>query len=416
MITKNTRFLATQFLFIALLLYIVSTILIDKYFLMGYLKAFAEAAMVGGIADWFAITALFRHPLGLKIPHTAIIPRSKNRIGKNISNFIRENFLSEDYVRSNLQKFNIHQKIKTLLISHKATIIERIVYMVHKTAISFKYSSLEKFFSLLIKNKLEKLDLNPIVLNILSTFESHDYHQKVFNIMMDKSKIWLADPVNEKFVNETIKNLIKKDEEGKNTFKGVIKSFFVGDPKLYNYLCDFSNSVNKDPEQKVRKKIDALFSDVILKVKTDTVIKSKIDEIKHDILSNLSINEHIKELFEELKVWIQKDLISNDSFIKSKIEKIFDETLDEIENNKEIKNWITDQFENKIPEFIVQNAETIDNYFIEYLDKLDAKEMTKLIEDKVGDDLQFIRINGTLIGGLVGLVIYSTTQFIHFIF
>ena len=142
-------------------------------------------------------------------------------------------------------------------------------------------------------------------------------------------------------------------------------------------------------------------------------INKKIQDIKNEVLENLPINDSIKELYEELRIWIQKDLISNHSLIKKYVSENIDNLILEIETSEYIKEFIIKQTETKIPEFIVKNAEMIDNYFIEYLDKLDEKEMSKLIEDKVGDDLQFIRINGTIIGGLVGLFIYSSTQLIN---
>lgn len=411
--TKNTRLLATKFLIAALLLYILSTVLINEHFLFGYLKAFAEAAMVGGVADWFAITALFRHPFGLKIPHTAIIPNSKNKIGRNISHFIRENFLSENYVRDNLKKINFHEKLVIILKHYKESINEKFINTAYEAFLALKYEVIEKHLSQLIKSKINEVDVNFVVLKTIESMTKKNYHQKVVDFLLINTKKWLSNKENEKTINEAIKNIIKKNEDGKTTFSGLVKSFFVGEPKLYKYMDTFMEQIANDPSQTFRKNIDSIMKKIIINMQKNEDINKKIQDIKNDVLENLPINDSIKELYEELRIWIHKDLISNHSLIKKYVSENIDNLILEIETSEYIKEFIIKQTETKIPEFIVKNAEMIDNYFIEYLDKLDEKEMSKLIEDKVGDDLQFIRINGTIIGGLVGLFIYSSTQLIN---
>lgn len=412
---KNKQFYASVFLFLAFVLYVVSTVYLDVHSFFGYLKAFSEAAMVGGIADWFAITALFKHPLGLKIPHTAIIPKSKNKIGKNISNFIRENFLSEEYVRENIKKINFHEKAVILLTENKEKILNKFHTGIHNALKNIKYSQFEKYLTSFIYSKIETLNLNLLLLKTIDILVKKDYHQKIVDTLLYKTRDWLSDKENEKMVNDYIKNLIKKNEDGKNTFTGTIKGFFIGEPKLHKYMSTFIEQIEDDPLSKFRQKVDICLDQIIIQINLNKSLKEKIELIKKDILENINVEKNIQIIFEEVLIYIQKDFESEQSFMKKYISELFDELLLEFKENQTMVDWIKHKTETKIPEFIAQNAENIDNYFIEYLEKQDAKQISKLIEEKVGDDLQFIRINGTIIGGLIGLVIHSSTQLIRFL-
>lgn len=415
MISGSKRFFANQCLIVAAVLYIGSTFFLHSHFIFGYLKAFAEAAIVGGIADWFAVTALFKHPLGLKIPHTAIIPNSKSKIGKNISHFIRENFLSEKYVKENLRKIDIHAKAVLLLRSNQSALVKKANETVFNHIDKFEYKDIERFVQPFVKSKLDSLDVNFIMIKLFELMDNKNYHHAAFTMLLVQFNKWLSNPINEHMINEEIKNLIKKDEDGKNTFTGIMKSFFIGEPKLHKYLTDFISHMKSDPEQKVIKRVDNFFEDIIQKLKTDETVRQHIVDIKNGIIDNLSINEHVEVLFNETKKWILNDFHSSESFITYKISEMIDKTITEIEESKVIKRWVKQQVEGKVPAFIADNATLIDNYFIEYLENLDTEQVSKLIENKVGEDLQFIRINGTLIGGFVGLVLYTMTELITYI-
>ena len=415
MILGNKRFFANQCLTMAVVLYILATFFISNHPVFGYFKAFAEAAIVGGIADWFAVTALFRHPLGLKIPHTAIIPNSKTKIGKNLSQFIRENFLSEDYVKSNLRKFDLHEKGIVLLRSQQSMIVKKINNTLFGYVQNIEYKDIEKFVYPFVKSKIDGFDINLIMIKFFEFVDNKHYHRTAFLTILQQLNKWLENPDNEKMVNEEIKDLIKKDEEGKSTFTGIIKSIFIGKPKLHKYLTDFIYHLEDDSEQKVMKRVDTFMDDIILKIKNDQAVRNSIIEIKNNIIESAPIDKHVEMLFNEIKNWLVNDFQNPESFISQKIATSVDKSLEEIENSKPIKRWVNGQLEGKIPAFIIENAPLIDNYFVEYIEKLDTQQVSKLIEDKVGDDLQFIRINGTLIGGFVGVTLFAITESIKYL-
>lgn len=409
---SNKRVIANQCLLVALFLYIVSALLIGQYPALGYLKAFAEAAIVGGIADWFAVTALFKHPLGLKIPHTAIIPNSKTKIGKNLSHFIRENFLSEKYVKENLRKIDLHEKGAVLLRGNQVALTNKVNETIFKYINDIEYKDIEKFIFPLIKSKIDGFDVNVAIVKLFEMIDNKKYHHTAFLAILEQLNIWLSNKENETMVNDQIKELIRKDEDGKKTFTGLLKSMFIGEPKLHKYLSDFIHHIKTDPEKKVIERVDSFFEDIIEKMRTDKKVKDGIIELKDQIIESIPLEHHVESLFNEIKKWIINDFHKIDSFIKSKINDSVESMITEIETSKMIKRWVKRQIEGRVPSFIAENAELIDNYFIQYLENLDTKQMSKLIEEKVGEDLQFIRINGTVIGGLIGVVLYTATEII----
>jgi uncharacterized membrane-anchored protein YjiN (DUF445 family) len=412
---SNKRVIANQCLLVALVLYVISAVLIGTYPSLGYLKAFAEAAIVGGIADWFAVTALFKHPLGLKIPHTAIIPNSKSKIGKNLSHFIRENFLSEKYVKENLRKIDLHEKGAVLLRANQAALTNKVNETVFKYINAIQYKDVEKFIFPLIKTKIDGFDVNVALVKFFEMIDNRNYHHTAFLAILEQLNIWLSNTENETMVNDQIKELIRKDEDGKNTFTGLLKSMFIGEPKLHKYLTDFIHHIKTDPDKKVIERVDNFFEDIIERMRTDKKVRESIVEFKNQIIDSIPLEQHTESLFNEIKKWLINDFHKVDSFIKKKINDSIDVMITEIETSKPIKRWVKRQIEGRVPAFIAENADLIDNYFVQYLENLDTKQMSALIEEKVGEDLQYIRINGTVIGGLIGVLLYTATEIISVI-
>lgn len=412
---RNTRTLANGFLMVSLILYILSSYFKHTYPIFNYLVAFSEAAIVGGIADWFAVTALFRHPLGLPIPHTAIIPNNKNKIGQNISNFIKENFLSSNYVKENLNKIQISSKFGQIVENNKTLISDKAISLIYHLSKTFKQEELQEYITNYSRDKIESIDIKSIIVKILIEMKEKKQHQDIVNFILLKVQDWLSDKDNEHSVNEQIKTILKGKDKGKSSISSSLKGWLIGEPQLHKYLSDFINYMNKEENKEIKKKIDTYFSLFIADVENTDYFEERIQLLKASIIESIDIDDKISEFMKDINEWVESDLISNESIIKNKINSIIDNIIFECQNNEKLKSWIQEQSLTHLPNFIVTNGNRIDNYFIEYLNKLDSVEISNMIEDKVGDDLQFIRINGTLVGGIIGLSIYSITQFIHYL-
>lgn len=416
-IFKNTKNTANICLAFAFLVYVVTEIIKTVYNIphLNYIIAFSEAAMVGGVADWFAVTALFRHPFGLKIPHTAIIPKNKNKIGGNLSNFVRENFLSEDYVRENIEKYPIAEKLGALIEKNKQEISNKTIRAIYLLSKSINYERFHSYIKETISKRIDEVDIKDIVLRLAKEIENKGHHQELVDFILLSIKNWLVNPENVKEVNEWIKKALKTDKDGGSSFSGTIKSWFVGNPDLHQYINDFIVHLNSSNGKDLRKDIDLYFHRFIEGLRNDEAFSEKIITIKNSMIKNVDIDGLIRGFFSEISKWIENDLTSKKSKIRIQVFQLIDYVSHLLLNNEDVKNWIKSQSLDHLPKFIVANAEKIDNYFIQYIEKLNAHEVSEMIEDKVGNDLQFIRINGTLVGGIIGLAIYSFTNVVNYL-
>lgn len=414
---KNTRNTANLCLAGAFLVYVAAEVGQAVFGIkgLGYIIAFAEAAMVGGVADWFAVTALFRHPFGLKIPHTAIIPKNKDKIGQNLSNFFRENFLSDSYVRENIEKYPIAQKAGMIIRNNKRYISNKAIRAVYLLSKSFKYDQFHVYIKNTISKRIDEVDIKDIILRLAKEIERKGHHQELVDFVLDSIKTWLKNPEHVEEVNNWIKRALKTDKEGKSTFTGTIKSWFMGSPDLHQYVEDFIEHLNSEKGQGLRDDIDLYFNRFIEGLKNDEKFSEKVIGIKNSMIENVDIDGLIRGFFVEVTKWVEDDLTSNDSKIRNQIDDLIDYVSTLLIENEDVQKWIKNQALDHLPKLIIENAEKIDNYFIQYIQKLNANEVSDMIEDKVGDDLQFIRINGTMVGGLVGLCIYSITHLISYV-
>lgn len=408
----NNKTIANQCLIFSFIVYVISVFYIDIHHSLNYVKAFSEAAIVGGIADWFAVTALFRHPFGIKIPHTAIIPNSKSKIGKNLSKFIRENFLSEQYVRENLIKLNLKSKLVKALRDKKQSILKRTVKTLISTINKYDYEDLIEIIKPLIKNKISSLESKKIFIDLLKKLQKEGYHYKSFMVILKTTKKWLSEAENEKLINESIKEIILKNAKGENSFYGKIKSYFIGEPKLHQYLNDFIISIENDSNNKTLHRLDSILEGIYIELENNINFKIQLDNLKISIINDVDIDIQLKNIFKSIKEWLLLNLSDDTSFFIKKINETYEILINEVEDNPTFERFIKNQIEFKIPQLMKNNIDFIDSYFVEYIENLDTKEMSSIIEDKVGDDLQFIRINGTIIGGFIGIILYTITDII----
>lgn len=413
---KNNRYLANSFLFLTFITYIIATYFKNQYNWLGYVIAFAEAGMIGGIADWFAVTALFKHPLGLKIPHTAIIPNSKDKIGKNISNFIRENFLSESYLRENIEKYPVSEKMGIFLLQQKKSVNNLVINVIKEVLKTFSLEQVQNYLYSLLLNKYKDIDVKNIIIKVLTDTKNSEKHFQLINFVLLTLADWLKDPENNKKVTEWIKNAIKHDAKGKTTFFGAIKSFFVGEPDLRLNVIDFHTYLNSQNGRELRVQINGYCDEFLHYLKTDKEIELKLEELKESIWKNIEPDEYINNMVQQLKIMVELDLDSENSKIRKEIDSIIELLSKKLTEDEKIKRYIKKRLLFYVPGFIIKNGVKIDAFFMNYIEKLNVKEVSDMIENKVGDDLQYIRINGTIVGGIIGLTIYSVTQFIERIF
>ena len=399
---KKAKMFATGlFLFMAFL-FIVSSVLEKKYPFLVYLKAFSEAAMVGALADWFAVTALFRHPLGIPIPHTAIIPHNKDRIGKNLAIFVKENFLTESVIRLKLQRMNISQKIAEKLSDEK--FVRELIFKISQYVPAFlqklEDSDVKLFINENIVERIKSLDLSSLLGDVLEFTFSNGKDKLIFTELVDVASNFLHNN------KDSIKELIKKESPW--WVPGVVDSMLYKKliAKVEDFLLEMKNNENSENREKILFKIRQF----IIDLKTSPDFYRKGEEIKKKIINDDTLKNIIDKLISDLKEKFLNDLSSENSVIRSKAASFLVSIGRSFDKDAALKikfnEWVTSFSVN----ILIANAETISSIISETFSSWDPVDVSNKIEDQIGKDLQFIRINGTLIGGIVGLTIYLISR------
>lgn len=402
--TKNT---ATAILLVSIIASLCFWSLEQVYkemFVLSLLVAFFEASMVGGVADLFAIHVLFKRPFGLKIPHTAIIPNNKDKIGHALSDFFRENFLSSKYVKENINKLNVAEKIGCFIEKNRNAIVNKIIRATIYFFKTFDYMAVKKLLNEKTESLLMNLEFRNYLLILLKNIKKKDQHHKFVNFSLLKIQYWLENPENNNKVNKWIEDSIKSDGKGGTTFSGTLKSIFMGKQDLSLNVRELIEKLNSPSGDELKKEINNGFSKIIELIEDDPLIEETINDIKTGIIKEQRIKQLIDKLIREVNNWAENDVIKINSKIRSSIVSMVDNLIVNLKTNKEWQNQVQEKSLYYLPEIIVKNGEKIDKYIVNYIEKLDANEVSKLIEEKVGDDLQYIRINGSIVGGLVGTI------------
>lgn len=375
---------------------------IDSHWI-GYVRAFSEAAMVGALADWFAVTALFRHPLGLPIPHTNLIENSKQRLGDNLGSFVVDNFLSPGNIRPYIQKLKISgfvgewlgkEKNQEALLKNLSDIVLDILNKLDDTAVS-------QFISKKVSEMTEDIKLNKIVGNGISYILEKNDHQRIVTNLSSQIKNYILEN------NEMIKDRVRK---GSYTFIPAFVDNKIAD-KITDGLSDFFKEIEEDPQHEIRTLITQKISEFSTDLKEDPKWEDEFKSIKNDLLKGDKLNEYSNDIWLSIKTTLKNELQEEDSSLKNYLSKNLNEFSENLKTDENLQKKIDDWVRVTAYKYILKNTHQFGNLISSTVGNWQGKELSEKLELEVGKDLQFIRVNGTLVGGLVGLIIYTIAHF-----
>lgn len=375
---------------------------IDSHWI-GYVRAFSEAAMVGALADWFAVTALFRHPLGLPIPHTNLIENSKQRLGDNLGSFVVDNFLSPGNIRPYIQKLKISgfvgewlgkEKNQEALLKNLSDIVLDILNKLDDTAVS-------QFISKKVSEMTEDVKLNKIVGNGISYILEKNDHQRIVTNLSSQIKNYILEN------NEMIKDRVRK---GSYTFIPAFVDNKIAD-KITDGLSDFFKEIEEDPQHEIRTLITQKISEFSTDLKEDPKWEDEFKSIKNDLLKGDKLNEYSNDIWLSIKTTLKNELQEEYSSLKNYLSKNLNEFSENLKTDENLQKKIDDWVRVTAYKYILKNTHQFGNLISSTVGNWQGKELSEKLELEVGKDLQFIRVNGTLVGGLVGLIIYTIAHF-----
>lgn len=399
---KRMKRNALALLGVAVLLFIIAI-----YFKIPMLQAFSEAAMVGGIADWFAVVALFRHPLGIPIWHTAIIPTKKNEIGENLGNFVSEEFLNREKLEIKLEEFNFATKASDLLSQEEHAnkianlVVVNIIPGILKT---IKDEDVKRFIQVQFAAKLESINFGNWVALALEPLQKGNVKDQLLTNLLEVMSGELSNN----------KDLIRKKVKESTPFL----SFGLADKSIsegvFNGLQEFLDEA-KNPESAIRIKIDEYVYNFLDKVKNSEEMRVKINTMILDFAGKKEVQDYINGIWDEIKLSITNDLEKGEeSSIKNNISGLIQSFGNGLKEDQVMIDKINNFIKNDLLSVLLNNKKVIGDLISSTVKSWDGKEVSEKLELEIGKDLQYIRINGTLVGGLIGIVIYSVEWMYHY--
>ena len=402
---RKYKAFATGLFVLMTVIFIITTILQknDNSHWIGYIRAFSEAAMVGALADWFAVTALFNYPLGLKIPHTNLIENSKERIGDNLGNFVVSNFLSPQNIRPYIQKLKVSHFVGDWLSKERNQdkLVNEVSNIVLDILNKLDDSAVVNFIGKKAKEMSDDLKINQIVGNGIEYVLNKNDHQRLITNLSKQIKDYVVN--NQEMVKERVK---------KESYFLVPK--FVDDAiaeKITSGLSKYFDEVENDENHSLRNEITQKLYSFSKEVQTEQKWEDEFRGIKNDFLKEEKLHQYSKDIWNSIKKSLSKELEEEQSALKTYLKRNLSELSQNLQTDEEFQHKIDHWVRVTAYKYILKNTHQFGDLISSTVGNWQGKELSEKLELEVGKDLQFIRVNGTLVGGLVGLIIYTVANF-----
>lgn len=371
---------------------------------LAYVRSFAEAAMVGGIADWFAVTALFKRPLGLPVPHTAIIPEQKNSISESLGGFVESNFFDPKQLEEKINSFHLEDQIEDWIKKKEniEMISETIAGFIPKLINSLDDDQVRLFIETRLLNRVEGQDVAALIGRLLHLLITNRKHEAVFDQLLKVAK---------KLLDENSDAIRKKIKEESPWFVPDVMSKKIYEKLVLNLESTFKTAAD-DPNHPLRIRFNEAVEAFVEDLKGSEEAHKKIEEIKQELLGNPVVDEYFSKMWQDIKHYILENLTHPDSSIKEQLQKSVYNMSYKLLDDKELRQKFYDWIKEKILELAVEYKSTISNMISSTMKKWDKDEISEKLELYVGKDLQYIRVSGTLVGGMIGLTIHAATHLI----
>jgi uncharacterized membrane-anchored protein YjiN (DUF445 family) len=417
---KSVNRLAPASLIAATVLFIV-THPYEGIFTLGLLHAFAEAAMIGGLADWFAVVALFRHPLGLPIPHTAVVPKHRAKLTNGIIDMVQNRWLTKDTILERLATWNLSAALlSTLADSDSRDGLLRMLRGALTEAI--RDIDDEKFARKLVEMLRTQVESDDILRWIRSLGErgmSGGWHRVLFTHAVGQAATWLGTP---DIRDSIVKQLQRIAEQyADNPFRKVGK-WMAESVNALNYedlavsiidsLSDELRRMQQQEQHPARADFDSWLATSLAGIEEHADLRSHIEAWRNSFLDGDDTLDLMRKPIERTREWILRDLAAENSIIMQQIGSALFHALDRFMEDADAQQRVDGWLKDRIAGFVERHHSEIGGIVQRNLEKLDDEQLVRQIEEKVGSDLQYIRVNGAVVGGLVGACIYLLNYFV----
>jgi len=369
---------------------------------VGYVRAAAEAGMVGALADWFAVTALFKHPLGIPIPHTAIIKRKKDQLGEGLGAFVRENFMSPEVIETKLRDANVAGRMGKWLseqphaerVAAEASTVLRVVVEM------LRDEDVQQVLDRMIVKRIAEPQWGPPIGRVLNSLLEAGRQEALLQLLADRAFQWSLN------AGDTIERVIERDSP---SWSPRWVDSLIGD-RIHRELMDFTDKVRRNPDHELRRSATKFLFEFADDLQNDDATVARAERVKEEIMARDEIAKAAETAWSTAKRIVLESVDDPSSTLRNRIADsvvhIGESLRDDTELRDKVDNWIIRAAQH----VVTQYGTEITAIITETIERWDADEASRRIELHVGRDLQFIRINGTVVGSLAGLIIYSVAQ------
>ena len=369
---------------------------------IGYVGAAAEAGMVGALADWFAVTALFRHPLGLKIPHTAIIKRKKDQLGEGLGAFVRENFLSPAVVETKLRDAEVAGRLGKWLSepSHAERVASEAGTVLRVVVELLNDDDIQQVIDRTIVRRLAEPQWGPPVGRVLAQLLAENRQEALIQLLCDRAFEWALN------AGDTIERVVTRDSP---SWSPRFVDQLVGD-RIHRELMDFTDKVRRNPNHELRQSANRFLFEFANDLQNDEATIARAEAVKEQLMERDEVARAAETAWKTLKRLVLEGVDDPNSTLRTRVTdsvvRIGESLRDDAELRDKVDNWIVRGAQH----LVAQYGAEITTIITDTIERWDADEASRRIELHVGRDLQFIRINGTVVGALAGLIIYTVAQ------
>jgi len=397
---RRTRRAATALLAVVAVVYLAARTFEPVHPAIGYLRAFCEAALVGGLADWFAVTALFRHPLGVPLPHTAIVPRNKARIGRTLGEFVQRNFLSDDVVVARLADIDFARIAARWLsdAERSAPAVEQLARCLPRLLDTAAEEPARHFLRQHLRAGLERVEFAPLAANVLEILSASEQHQRLLDEVLEQAHRFLdeAEPEIRAKVRERTAWLWQK--------LGVDEA--ISD-RLIKAAQESLAEIGADPQHPWRMRFSTMVRDYIAALRESPEHRARAEGLKQALLAHPLLGEYLGQVWERVRERVRDDVRAPDSRLRTALHEAVRAIGDGVLADAAVADALNAWLRGAAAGLVRQRRQAVASLIEDTVQRWDAGVFTRRIELAIGPDLQYIRVNGTLIGGMIGVIIHA---------
>jgi len=401
---RKMKLVALSFLLGATVIFILTSIAESAGWpgWVGYVKAAAEAGMVGALADWFAVTALFRHPLRIPIPHTAIIPNKKDALGDSLSDFVGSNFLSEQVIRDKLRRAQVTSRLGEWLArpENAERVTSELANVVRGVVTVLRDEDVQAVMEQAVVRRIVERPWGPPLGKLLEQVFADGAHYKLVDLMCDRSYEWVRD-------NHATVLRVVSDRAPSWSPKFV--DAMLAD-KVYGEVLTFAWAVKTDVNHPMRLALDKFLAEFAQDLQKDPDTMARAEQVKAQLLDHPDVQRLIGSAWTTAKSMLLGAAEDPSSELRKRVREglstLGRRLVDEDDLRSKVDGWL----ESAAAYLVNHYSREITTIITDTVERWDAEETSRKVELQVGRDLQFIRINGTVVGALAGLLIYTVAQ------